>query len=151
MPGGLKRLPYYAAGQAYGGPAPANTPPVISNLTVSGATAGQPFILTAAVRDPQNDPVTDSVKVSGKYATGDQTLRDAAFTGPGSFRVTAPQQPGVWKVYLFAQDGKGERRHRDDAGPGRPAQRGRRRPGARPPRHRVVIPARPGGRQPHRR
>jgi nitrogen fixation protein FixH len=109
MPGGLKRLSYYAAGQAYGGPAAANTPPVISNLTVSGAKAGQPFTLTADVRDPQNDPITYSVKVSGKYATGDQTLTDVAFTqtGTGSFRVTAPQQLGVWKVYLFAQDGKG--------------------------------------------
>jgi len=112
IPGGLKRLSYYALRQAYGGSTPANTPPVISNMAVSNATsvaAGQPFDVTASVRDPQNDPISYTVKVSGKYATGDATLTNAAFTqtGNGSFRVTAPQQLGVWKVYIFAQDGKG--------------------------------------------
>jgi hypothetical protein len=112
IPGGLKRLSYYSVQQAYGGPAPANTPPVISNMAVANASAvaaGQPFDVTASVRDPQNDPVSYTIKVSGKYATGDQTLTNAAFTqtGTGSFRVTAPQQLGVWKVYIFAQDGKG--------------------------------------------
>ncbi|HEY0538943.1 MAG TPA: discoidin domain-containing protein [Actinoallomurus sp.] len=112
IPAGLKRLSYYAVQQAYGGPAPANTPPVISNMAVANAAsvaAGQPFDVTASVRDPQNDPVSYTIKVSGKYATGDGTLTNAAFTqtGNGSFRVTAPQQLGVWKVYIFAQDGKG--------------------------------------------
>ncbi|MCW2860928.1 MAG: hypothetical protein JWP48_2636 [Actinoallomurus sp.] len=112
IPGGLKRLSYYAVQQAYGGPAPANTSPVISNMAVANASsvaAGQPFDVTASVRDPQNDPVSYTIKVSGKYATGDGTLTNAAFTqtGNGSFRVTAPQQLGVWKVYIFAQDGKG--------------------------------------------
>jgi hypothetical protein len=112
IPAGLKRLSYYAVQQAYGGPAPANTPPVISNMAVANASsvaAGQPFDVTASVRDPQNDPVSYTIKVSGKYATGDGTLTNAAFTqtGNGSFRVTAPQQLGVWKVYIFAQDGKG--------------------------------------------
>jgi hypothetical protein len=112
IPGGLKRLSYYSVQQAYGGPAPANTPPVISNMAVANASsvaAGQPFDVTAAVRDPQNDPISYTIKVSGKYATGDQTLTNAAFTqtGSGTFRVTAPQQLGVWKVYIFAQDGKG--------------------------------------------
>jgi hypothetical protein len=112
IPGGLKRLSYYAVQQAYGGPAPANTPPVISNMAVANASsvaAGQPFDVTASVRDPQNDPISYTIKVSGKYATGDQTLTNAAFTqtGSGTFRVTAPQQLGVWKVYIFAQDGKG--------------------------------------------
>jgi F5/8 type C domain len=112
IPGGLKRLSYYAVQQAYGGPAPANTPPVISAMAVanpSSVAAGQPFDVTASVRDPQNDPISYTIKVSGKYATGDQTLTNAAFTqtGSGTFRVTAPQQLGVWKVYVFAQDGKG--------------------------------------------
>jgi F5/8 type C domain len=112
IPGGLKRLSYYAVQQAYGGPAPANTPPVISNMAVANASsvaAGQTFDVTASVRDPQNDPVSYTIKVSGKYATGDGALTNAAFTqtGNGAFRVTAPQQLGVWKVYIFAQDGKG--------------------------------------------
>jgi hypothetical protein len=112
VPGGLKRLSYYAVRQAYGGSAPASTPPVISNMAVANAAnvaAGQPFDVTASVQDPQNDPISYTIKVSGKYATGDQTLTNAAFTqtGNGSFRVTAPQQLGVWKVYIFAQDGKG--------------------------------------------
>jgi hypothetical protein len=112
IPGGLKRLSYYAIQKAYGGSTPANTPPVISNMTVANASsvaAGQPFNVTASVSDPQNDPISYSIKVSGKYATGDQSLTNAAFTqtGTGTFRVTAPQQLGVWKVYIFAQDGKG--------------------------------------------
>ena len=41
IPGGLKRLSYYSVQQAYGGPTPANTPPVISNMAVANASSGR--------------------------------------------------------------------------------------------------------------
>ncbi len=112
VPGGLHRLSYFSVAQAYGGHPSANTPPVISNMNVSGASAvpaGRTFGVMANVTDPQGDPISYSIKLSGKYATGDATLTNAAFTqtGNGSFQVTAPQQLGVWKVYIWAQDGKG--------------------------------------------
>ena len=113
--------------------------------SASSVAAGQPFDVTASVRDPRNDPISYTIKVSGKYATGDATLTNAAFTqtGNGTFRVTAPQQLGVWKVYIFAQDGKGNvgietRSFRVGAASGR-----RHRPGARPAGHGLVIPAVP--------
>ena len=34
-------------------------------------------------------------------------LIPAQFTGNGTFTVTAPQQLGVWKIYLYARDGHG--------------------------------------------
>ncbi len=112
LPGGLKRLSYYTVKQAYGGGSSANTPPVISNMSVDNASsvpAGHDFTVRANVSDPQNDPITYKVKFSGKYANGDQSLTDAAFrrNGDGTFTVTAPQQLGVWKVYIQAEDGKG--------------------------------------------
>ncbi|MGW0859295.1 discoidin domain-containing protein [Streptomyces sp. NPDC002690] len=113
LPGGFKRLSYYAVKQAYAGStAGDNTPPVISNMTVSPASAapaGKEFTVHADVRDPDNDPVTYKIFLSGNYANGDKGLVEAAWrsTGNGTFAVTAPEKLGVWKVYIRAEDGHG--------------------------------------------
>nr|WP_203634056.1 discoidin domain-containing protein [Streptomyces sp. SID10815] len=113
VPDGLKRLSYYAVKKAYtGSTAGDNTPPVISDMAVdpaSSAPAGGEFTVRAAVRDPDGDPITYKVFLSGNYASGDKGLVAAKWrqTGNGTFAVTAPQKLGVWKVYLQAEDGHG--------------------------------------------
>ncbi|MGW6204481.1 discoidin domain-containing protein [Streptomyces sp. NPDC055089] len=113
LPDGLKRLSYYAVKKAYtGSTAGDNTPPVISNMAVdkaSNAPAGGEFTVRANVSDPQNDPLTYKVFLSGNYANGDKRLVEAQWrsTGNGTFAVTAPEKLGVWKVYIQAEDGHG--------------------------------------------
>ncbi|MFE4636128.1 discoidin domain-containing protein [Streptomyces sp. NPDC056773] len=113
LPDGLKRLSYYAVKKAYtGSTAGDNTPPVISNMTVdqaSQAPAGGEFTVRASISDPQNDPLTYKVFLSGNYANGDKRLVEAQWrsTGNGTFAVTAPEKLGVWKVYIQAEDGRG--------------------------------------------
>jgi exo-beta-1,3-glucanase (GH17 family) len=110
--GGWHRLGYYALKQAYTGQSSANTPPVISSMTVSTPTAvpaGSRFTVTAAASDPDGDPIRYNLMYSDKYVSGSTALHHVAFseTGPGSFSVTAPQTLGVWKVYVYAFDGHG--------------------------------------------
>ncbi|MFJ6700305.1 discoidin domain-containing protein [Streptomyces sp. NPDC091272] len=113
VPDGLKRLSYYAVKKAYtGSTAGNNTPPVITNMTVtpaSAAPAGREFTVRADIRDPDGDPVTPKIFLSGNYASGDKRLVDAQWraTGNNTFAVTAPEKLGVWKVYIQAEDGKG--------------------------------------------
>ncbi len=113
VPDGLKRLSYYAVKKAYSGSTSGdNTPPVINDMAVgpaSSAPAGGEFTVRADVRDPDGDPVTYKVFLSGTYANGDKRLVEAEWrsTGNGTFAVTAPEKLGVWKVYLQAEDGHG--------------------------------------------
>ncbi|MFF0167656.1 discoidin domain-containing protein [Streptomyces prasinus] len=113
VPDGLKRLSYYSVKRAYTGTAGGdNTPPVITNMTVSPASsapAGGEFTVRADVRDPDGDPITYKVFLSGNYASGDKRLVEAEWrsTGNGTFAVTAPEKLGVWKVYIQAEDGRG--------------------------------------------
>ncbi|PRY45105.1 discoidin domain-containing protein [Umezawaea tangerina] len=110
IPNGEKRLSYYAVRQMYGGAAAANTPPVITNMALSRTTdvpAGGTFTLSANVSDPNGDPISYTIGLNSKYINGAGGIISAAFTGNGPFTVTAPQMLGVWKVYLYARDGKG--------------------------------------------
>ncbi|MEU3466251.1 discoidin domain-containing protein [Streptomyces sp. NPDC006733] len=113
IPDGLKRLSYYAVKKAYtGSTAGNNTPPVISNMTVtpaSAAGAGREFTVRADIRDPDGDAITNKIFLSGNYASGDKRLVEATWrsTGNGTFAVTAPQKLGVWKVYIQSEDGHG--------------------------------------------
>ncbi|WP_306317451.1 MULTISPECIES: discoidin domain-containing protein [unclassified Streptomyces] len=113
LPDGLKRLSYYAVKKAYSGSTSGdNTPPVLSNMGVDHATsapAGEEFTVHADTRDPDGDPVTYKVFLSGNYASGDKRLVEAKWraTGNGTFAVTAPEKLGVWKVYIQAEDGHG--------------------------------------------
>ncbi|HET6855718.1 MAG TPA: discoidin domain-containing protein [Streptomyces sp.] len=113
LPDGLKRLSYYAVKQAYkGSTAGDNTPPVITNMAVTNpaaAPAGREFTVRADVRDPDSDPLSYKIFLSGNYASGDKALVEAEWrsTGNGTFAVTAPEKLGVWKVYIQAEDGRG--------------------------------------------
>ncbi|CAM5682592.1 hypothetical protein SALBM217S_04852 [Streptomyces griseoloalbus] len=114
LPDGLKRLSYYAVKRAYTGTAGNdNTPPVVSALAVtpaSSAPAGGEFTVRADVRDPGTaGPITYKIFLSGNYANGDKRLVEASWrsTGNGTFAVRAPEKLGVWKVYLQAEDGRG--------------------------------------------
>ncbi|NKY40472.1 discoidin domain-containing protein, partial [Cellulomonas septica] len=113
-PGGNRRLSYYALARAYGGSAAApgtNTPPTFSGMTVANSgsvVAGSTFTVNATATDPDGDPITYHVLLNSKYVNGSGGLSGAQSTRSGStFSVTAPQQLGVWKVYVFAEDGKG--------------------------------------------
>jgi hypothetical protein len=112
LPGGERRLSYYAVAEMYGGQVGSNTPPEISGFSVPGATsveAGGQFTVQATVTDPDGDPIAYDVKLSSKYIDDSGALTDAEFTdhGNGTFTVTAPPRLGVWKVYLRARDGRG--------------------------------------------
>ncbi|CAA9588390.1 MAG: CBM32 / CBM47 [uncultured Truepera sp.] len=110
IPNGEKRLSYYAVRKMYGGAPAANTPPVISSMALSNATnvpAGGTFTVSASVSDPDGDPISYTMGYNSKYINNAGGIISATFTGSGPWTVTAPQQLGVWKVYLYARDGKG--------------------------------------------
>jgi F5/8 type C domain-containing protein/glycosyl hydrolase family 2 len=111
-PAGWKRLSYYQVAAAYGGTPQSNTPPVISNMSLSqtaNVPAGGQFNVTVNVNDPDNDPLRYNVMFTSKYVDGGTGFSYAAFTqtGANTFSVTAPRRLGVWKVYIYAYDGHG--------------------------------------------
>jgi hypothetical protein len=108
--GNEKRLSWYAVRKLYSGQTGGNTPPVISSMNLSRSTdvpAGGTFTVTAAVSDPDGDPIAYTMGYNSKYINNAGGLVPAQFTGTGTFTVTAPQQLGVWKLYLYARDGHG--------------------------------------------
>ncbi|GAA4575203.1 discoidin domain-containing protein [Planotetraspora kaengkrachanensis] len=110
--GGWRRLGYYALRQAYTGQQAANTPPEITSMTVGSQTAvpaGGQFTVSVSAADPQGDPIRYNLMMSDKHISGGTGFRHVRFTqtGPGQFTATAPQQMGVWKVYVYAYDGQG--------------------------------------------
>ncbi|WJD95428.1 discoidin domain-containing protein [Streptomyces antimycoticus] len=114
LPAGQKRLSYYAVKKAYGADTSHdNTPPVISSLTVDGdpakVEAGRDLTLTVKATDPDGDALSYQVLGSSMYLDKDKKLTPlpATHLGGGRLRVTAPDRPGVWKVYVKATDGKG--------------------------------------------
>ncbi|MBM6404529.1 discoidin domain-containing protein [Phycicoccus sp. CSK15P-2] len=114
VPGGNKRLGYYALAKTWGRDIGAmNTPPQFRDLTVEGdvtaVEAGSTVRLTADVVEPDGDPLTYVVSLNSKYVDGAGGLahQDAAQPEPGVLEITAPERPGVWKVYVWAEDGEG--------------------------------------------
>ena len=107
-----RRLSYYSVKQMYAGPSTENTSPQIQSITLSKTAnikVGTTFTVTASVVDPDNDPITYSLKLNSKYINTSTTLSNATYTqtSPGTFTVTAPGTAGVWKLYVYASDGKG--------------------------------------------
>jgi F5/8 type C domain-containing protein/glycosyl hydrolase family 2 len=110
--GGWRRLGYGALKKAYTGTPPANTGPEINSMTVSNQTAvpaGGTFTINAGVTDPNGDLIRYNLMYSDKHITGNTGLTNVSFTdnGNGSFTAKAPEQLGVWKVYVYAFDGQG--------------------------------------------
>jgi hypothetical protein len=108
-----RRLSYYSVKQMYTGqPSTENTPPQIQSITLSQSAnvkAGTTFTLTVSATDPDGDPITYALKQSSKYINGSTSIANATYTatGAGTFSVTAPSTPGVWKLYVYATDGHG--------------------------------------------
>lgn len=108
LPGNEKRLSYYSVARAYGGAQPANTPPVITSMsTLRDVPAGGRFTVDVAASDPDGDQIAYSLMLNGKYIDNSGALVPASFTGTGPFTVTAPDRLGVWKLYVYARDGRG--------------------------------------------
>lgn len=114
LPAGEKRLSYYAVKRAFGKDTSRdNTPPVISSMTIGGdasqVPAGRSFTIDAQVSDPNGDPITYQVLASSMFIDQNKNLTplQAANNGSGRLTVTAPDKPGVWKIYVKATDGKG--------------------------------------------
>jgi hypothetical protein len=110
--GGWRRHGYHALRQAYTGQPSPNTPPEITSMTVGSQTAvpaGGRFTVETATADRDGDSVRYNLMFSDKHVTGNRGFRNVTFTqtGPGRFSVTAPEQMGVWKVYVYAFDGQG--------------------------------------------
>jgi hypothetical protein len=80
-------------------------------MTVSNQTAvpaGGTFTVNVAASDPQGDAIRYNLMFSDKHISGGTGLTNVRFTQSGTtFTVTAPQQLGVWKVYVYAYDGRG--------------------------------------------
>ncbi|MFB6726670.1 discoidin domain-containing protein [Kribbella sp. NPDC056345] len=109
-PGNEKSLAWYAIRQAFGGPGGGNTPPVITNMTLSRTTdvpAGGTISVNVAVTDPDGDLLSHDFKVNGKYIDGSGALVGTPSSGNGPFTVTVPQRLGVWKLYDYVRDGRG--------------------------------------------
>ncbi|MEU3348970.1 discoidin domain-containing protein [Streptomyces sp. NPDC006700] len=114
LPAGQKRLSYYAVKKAYGGDTSHdNTPPVLSDIGVQGdpgaVQAGRDVTLDVQATDPDGDAVTYEVLDNSMYLDGSSQLNSLRFTnqGAGRLKFTAPDRPGVWKVYVKATDGHG--------------------------------------------
>ncbi len=112
LPGGNKRLSYYAIAKAYGGPAGnpgTNTPPTFQNMSINSSTsitAGSTVTMNAAVSDPNGDAITYHVFINSNPIDNAGGLLAVPFTKNGTtYTFTAPQTLGVWKAYIFAEDG----------------------------------------------
>jgi hypothetical protein len=112
IPGDNKRLGYYAIAEEWQGDPPANTPPRITAMDIPGATevvAGATLDISLDVSDPDGDALAYFTFFNSKYIDGAGGVAFVAHeqTGPGQLRVTAPQMLGVWKAYVFVEDGHG--------------------------------------------
>ncbi|MBC9718760.1 discoidin domain-containing protein [Streptomyces sp. TRM66268-LWL] len=114
LPAGERRLAYYAVKRAYGADTSGdNTPPVIGQFGIEGdatkVQAGRDLVLTTQVTDPDGDALSYEVQVGSNYIDQSKYLTTLPHTdlGGGRLKVTAPDRPGVWKVYVKVKDGRG--------------------------------------------
>ncbi|MFI6861112.1 discoidin domain-containing protein [Streptomyces sp. NPDC050421] len=114
LPGGEKRLSYYAVKKAYGADTSGdNTPPVITDMAVEGATTGVPtgsdVKVSTRTSDPDGDAITYQVLFSSNYIDQNKALVPAETkdNGDGTLTAKAPGKTGVYKAYVKATDGHG--------------------------------------------
>ncbi|THV28742.1 discoidin domain-containing protein [Glycomyces paridis] len=112
IPGGNRRLSYYAVAEAYGGTPQANTPPVIEGMDLGfdgPIVGGEEFTVTMDVTDPDGDALEYIPMVNSAYINGswDMLLADYTDNGDGTITVRAPEILGVWKLYVWVEDGHG--------------------------------------------
>ena len=112
IPGGNKRLGSYAIAEEGQGDPSANTPPRITAMDIPGSTAvvaGATLDIDLDVSDPDGDALAYFTFFNSRYidGAGGVAFVEHEQTGPGQLRVTAPQMLGVWKAYVFVEDGNG--------------------------------------------
>lgn len=114
LPGGNKRLSFYSIAKMYGGSAGnagVNTPPRFASMSINNSTnvvAGATVTMNAAISDPDGDAITYHVFLNSQPINNAGGLLEVPFTKNGNtYTFTAPQLLGVWKAYIFAEDGKG--------------------------------------------
>ncbi|QEO15101.1 coagulation factor 5/8 type domain protein [Agromyces intestinalis] len=112
IPGGNKRLGYYTVADMWNGSAAdGNTPPRITGMDIPGSsaiTAGEPFTVTLDVTDPDGDPLNYVTFVNSKYIDGAGGVQFVEHQRAGNrITITAPQKLGVWKAYVYVEDGQG--------------------------------------------
>jgi hypothetical protein len=112
IPGGNRRLSYYAVAEAYGGTAQSNTPPVISGMDLGldgPVVGGEEFTVDLDVADPDGDALEYIPMVNSAYVNGswDMLLADYTVNADGTIAVRAPEILGVWKLYVWVEDGHG--------------------------------------------
>ncbi|MCD0445477.1 discoidin domain-containing protein [Glycomyces sp. A-F 0318] len=112
VPGGNHRLSYYAVAEAYGGTAQANTPPVITGMDLGldgPVVGGEAFTVDLDVADPDGDALEYIPMVNSAYINGswDMLLADYTVNGDGTVTIRAPEILGVWKLYVWVEDGHG--------------------------------------------
>lgn len=113
MVGGYKRPAYYTFKEAYSQvPYTGNRPPVINSMSLSktsGIAKGSTVTITVSATDPDGDPMTYAVKQSSKYINANGAIVSSSFTqvSSGVLNLVAPTTAGVWKIYVYVYDGKG--------------------------------------------
>jgi hypothetical protein len=114
IPGGNKRLGYYALAKAWGVDIDAlNTPPQFQGMEVQGdptnVVTGTTVTLNVDVTDPDGDPIEYVAFYNSNYIDGSWGLEwaESNEVSPGVIEMEAPNRLGVWKVYLWAEDGQG--------------------------------------------
>ena len=104
---------------------PANRAPHISSLSLDNQAAtagvtlrpGQPYPAAAAVADPDQDPLTYQWELLPESTDlkqgGDRESRPTPLAGAipagatGQTTLTAPTQPGAYRLFIYAHDGHG--------------------------------------------
>ena len=112
VPENWRRLSFYSVAQDYNGTVGANTPPVITDMTLSNTSsvpAGGTFTISTTATDPNGDLIRYQLYYCAKYAGGGTGFNQVAFTqtADGQFTAVAPKNLGVYKVYVYAFDGHG--------------------------------------------
>ncbi|GAB3228846.1 discoidin domain-containing protein [Glycomyces halotolerans] len=112
IPGGNRRLAYDAVVEAYGGTPRSNTAPVISSMDLGldgPVVGGEDFTVSMDVTDPDGDSIEFIPMVNSAYINDswDMLLADYTVNADGTITVTAPEILGVWKLYVWAEDGQG--------------------------------------------
>jgi hypothetical protein len=106
---------------AWSGSWPANRAPAVTTLTLGGLKAdasvtliaGQSTTAQVAATEPDGDPLTflweilEDSDVSGGSASRPLRVGQSQKTTAPTLAVTAPVNPGLYRLYVYALDGKG--------------------------------------------
>ena len=108
---------------------PANRSPRVGDIALDGKTAHQSVVLAAGQRydasieasDPEGDPLgyrwevmreSEATETGGDKEQIPESIKDLVAPGPaGSVALTAPGEPGKYRLFVYVTDGKGHAGH----------------------------------------